>query len=86
LQVEEFQPHDLQPPQPGRIDRFKDGAIAQADRVGDLRLRHHLLDLFDGQDDLGQRAAQPGQVDFRSRIMQDVILPGHPTEPHAQGH
>ena len=39
-----------------------------------------------GEDDLGQRAAQPGQVDLRSRVMQDVILPRHPSEPHAQGH
>ena len=35
---------------------------------------------------LGRRAAQPGQVDLRRRVMQDVILPRHPSEPHAQGH
>lgn len=30
------------------------------------------------------RTAQPWQLQLRRRVMQDVILPGHPSEPHAQ--
>jgi len=36
------------------------------------------------EDVLGQGAAQPGKLQLRSRVMQDVILPRHPTEPDAQ--
>ena len=85
-QIEEFQAHHFQTPQAGRIDRFEDGAVPESDWVIDLAQRHDPLDLFDGEDGLGQSAAQPGQVDLRRRVMQDVILPRHPSEPHAQGH
>jgi len=85
-QIEEFQAHDFQTPQAGRIDRFQDGAVPESDWVIDFAQRHDSLDLFNGEDGLGQSAAQPGQVDLRRRVMQDVVLPGHPSEPHAQGH
>ena len=47
---------------------------------------HDPLDLLGGEDVLGQGAAQPWQLQLRRRVMQDVILPGHPSEPHAQRH
>ena len=46
---------------------------------------HDPLDLLGGEDVLGQGAAQPGQLQLGGRVVQDVILPRHPTEPHAQG-
>src|SRR5271155_3350142 len=52
----------------------------------DDRLQHHQLDLRNREDVLGQRAPQARQVDLRCRVMQDVILPRHPFEPHAQRH
>ena len=55
-------------------------------RIGEIRLQHHLLDLRHGEDVFRQRAAQARQIDLRCRVVQDVILPRHPTEPHAQGH
>ena len=35
---------------------------------------------------LGQSAAESRQLDLGRRIVQDVILASHPTEPHTQGH
>ncbi len=45
---------------------------------------HDLFDLTGGEDVLGQGAAEPRQLQLRGRVMQDVILPRHPTEPHTQ--
>ena len=52
----------------------------------DIAELHDLLDLLGGEDVLGQGAAQPGQLQLRGRVVQDVILPRHPPEPHAQRH
>ena len=35
---------------------------------------------------LGRARPSRGKLDLRSRVMQDVILPRHPSEPDAQGH
>ena len=85
-QVEELQMDHLQTAQSGRIEHFQDGAVAQADWLVDVGLGHDPLDLLNGEDVPGQRAAQPGQVDLGGRVMQDVVLPRHPSEPHAQRH
>ena len=84
LQIEQFQIHDFQPAQSAGVDHFQDRAIAQAQRIGEIRLQHHLLDLRHGEDVLRQRAAQAWQIDLRCRVVQDVVLPRHPAKPHAQ--
>ena len=84
LKIEQFQIHHFDASQSGGVDHFQDCAIAQAQRVGEIRLQHHLLDLRHGEDVFGQRAAQARQIDLRCRVVQDVVLPRHPAEPHAR--
>ena len=71
---------------PVAVNHFEDGAIAQAQRIGEIGLQHHLLDLRHGEDVLGQRAPQAWQIDLRCRVVQDVVLSRHPAKPHTQGH
>ncbi len=42
--------------------------------------------LLGRQDHSWAGAAESWQVDLRGRIVQDVVLPGHPPEPCTQGH
>ena len=69
----------------GAVQDFQQRPVAQADGLLDLAQRHDPLDFLGGEDVFGQAVAQPGQLDLRRRIVQDEILPRHPTEPHAQG-
>jgi hypothetical protein len=84
--VHQFQIDDLPATQSRGIDHFEDDAITQAQRIDDVRLHHHLLDLGHRKDVLGQHPAHARQVDLRRRIVQDVVLPRHPAKPHAQRH
>jgi hypothetical protein len=67
LQVEEFQPHDLQPPQPCRIDRFKDGRKPVCDKLERL--------LKEAETPGWAPAGHPGKAEARVRDGM-VIRPG----------
>ena len=86
LKIVQLQPHDFETPHSGRVQDLQQRAVAQPDGFCYLAQVHDLLDLLGRQDHLGQRAAETRKVDLGSRVVQDVILPGHPPEPHAQGH
>ncbi len=81
LQMDQFRAADA-----ARVQHFQNRAVAQAKRIGDIRLQQHLLDLRDGEHMLGQAATQARQFDLRCRVVQDVILPRQPAKPTAQRH
>ena len=86
VQIVEFEIDDFHAPHSRRVEHFQDGAVAQADGIGEVRLHHHLLDFRSREHVLGQAMAQTRQFDLRRRVVQDVVLPRHPAEPHAQRH
>ena len=86
VQIEQFQVDEFRPPYPRRVEHFQDGAVAQSDGIGNIRLHHHLLGFGSREHVFRETMAQAWQFDFRGRVVQDAILPRHPAEPRAQRH
>ena len=84
-EVVEFQRNDLHAAYAGRVQHLHHRAVAQPDSIVDIAELEDLLDLPSGQDVSGQRLAQPGQLQFGCRIVQQMVPPRHPPEPHPQG-
>lgn len=83
-QVIEFEQDRFKTPDAGRVQHLQDRPVTQSDRIAQVAALHDPLDLLGGEDVLGQGAAQPGQLQLRGWVVEDVVLPGHPSEPDAQ--
>ena len=85
VDLRQLQPYQLRAPHSRGVKQLQHGAVADADRIGDVRLLQHQLGFVLGQHGR-QPVAQPWQLQLRGRIVQDVVLPRHPLEPHPQRH
>jgi hypothetical protein len=70
----------------GRVQQLDHGPVAQPDRVVDVAELEDAFDLLGGEDVLGKRLAETWQLQLGGRVMQQMIPPGHPSEPHPQRH
>ena len=84
VQIVKFQPGEFPPAHPRRIKRLQDGAVAQAQGIGDVGLVQHAIRFAGGQHMLGQAFFQPGHFQFARRVVERVIAAGAPLEegPH----
>ena len=84
VQIVELQVHQFERPHSGRVKHFQHGAVAQPS--GSARSGCIITCSTSRGARAWAGAAETRQFDLGRRIVQDVILPRHPFEPHAQRH
>ena len=78
LQVGEFQAHQLGAADAGGVKQFEQGAVAQAQGIGDVGLRQHGLDLGGAQRGDGQALLGAGHFEVGGGVGVEVVPPAEP--------
>ena len=85
IEIPQLDVSQFGPPHARGVERLENRAVAQAQRLVDLRLSEDLFGFRGGQHGLRQSKTETRHFQLGCGIVQDVMLAGHPLEPHAQG-